>query len=89
MAVECLEDRKRQHGVANGFEAEQNHGPLERGDFLRDAGVGAVHQLQDAGGEGGIAADELDDARRRLFLWSVTSSTRTATAGSVGSSSSC
>ena len=68
-AGKCLEDRNGQDGAAKRFETEKNDGPLECDGIGANARIGAMNELKDSSGQGGIAADQCDDlGDRRLFI---------------------
>jgi hypothetical protein len=64
-----FEDRDGQDGAAKGFETKENDGPLQGYGFGVNAGIGAMNELKDSSGEGGVAADEGDNlGDRSLFI---------------------
>ena len=68
-AGKSFEDRDGQDGAAKGFETKENDGPLEGYGIGVNAGVGAMNELKNSSGEGGVAADEGDDlGDRSLFV---------------------
>jgi hypothetical protein len=61
VGLERLEDADGQDGGADGVEPEEDDGALDGVDLAADAHVGAVDELEDAGGQGDVGGDEAGD----------------------------
>ena len=87
--TEILEDAKGKHGAAHRVKPKQHHGSLDGIHFPANSRIAAMHQLQNTGGENRIGFDQVLKAAGGGAIVPGQLSTRIATAGNVGNSSSC